>query len=38
MTPPPTQSRDRSDREVWISFAIASLALVAACIVAVVVM
>ena len=32
MTPPPTQSRERSDREAWISFTIASLALVAACI------
>ena len=38
MTPPPPQSRERSDREVWISFAIASLALVAACIVAFAVM
>ena len=38
MTPPPTHSRHRSDREVWISFVIASLALVGACVVAVVVM
>jgi hypothetical protein len=32
------QSRDQSDRELWISFAVATLALVAACIVAFVVM
>lgn len=37
MTTRPTPSRDRADRELWISYAIASLALVAACIVAVLV-
>lgn len=37
MTTRPTPSSDKADRELWISYAIASLLLVAACIVAVVV-